>query len=279
MQSGHQSARAVAATDDEVLVAILNHPRDFTIARDSHWYRIPVLSAQKWLRNRWPPQWLAFYHTKIFETEAFAIHHYAKVLTIREVLRRELFPEEPNHPKAQQPYYQLMLGSLQQLPQVVRSARRRRIVFIRTNWRKFSNATEINDLYDDSPLEDLLWEQIKRLSLTAERQEFITANGSDYALDFAFHCKKGKLDVETDGDTWHGDPQRIAEDNRRDNDLESGGWKLLRFNTYQLREQMVEYCIPTIIHNVKQLGGLPKEPIVPREADPSAPAQLGLFDD
>ena len=47
----------------------------------------------------------------------------------------------------------------------------------------------------------------------------ITANGTDYALDFAFYCEKGKMDVETDGDSWHADPKRIPMDNRRDNDL------------------------------------------------------------
>ncbi len=62
---------------------------------------------------------------------------------------------------------------------------------------------------------------LQRLQFEAERQEFITANGNDYALDFAFYCQAGKLDVETDGDTWHADPARIPEDNRRDNDLET----------------------------------------------------------
>ncbi len=228
------------APNEEVLVAILNHPRDLAIARNQHWYRIPISSAQKWLRRRWPPQWLAFYQTKIFGAEAFAIHCCARVLHIREVFRRQLFPDEPNHPKAGNRYYQLMLGPLDPLPQPIRSQRWRRVVFIPTTWRKFSSSTEINDLYDESPLEDLLWEQIRRLRLTPERQEFITANGRDYALGFAFYCEDGKLDVETDGDTWHADRARIPEDNRRDNDLETSGWKLLRFNTSHLREQMTE---------------------------------------
>ena len=44
----------------EVLVAILNNLLDFAVARDEHWYRIPVDSAHKRLRERWPPQWVAF---------------------------------------------------------------------------------------------------------------------------------------------------------------------------------------------------------------------------
>ena len=31
----------------QVLVAIINNEQDFAIARDHHWYRIPVRSAEK----------------------------------------------------------------------------------------------------------------------------------------------------------------------------------------------------------------------------------------
>jgi len=266
---------------DQVLVAILNAPRDLEIARHQHWYRIPAGSAKKWLFRRWPPRWLAFYQPKIFGEEAFAVHYYAPVLEVRQVLRRDLFPDEPGHEKANSPYIQLMLGPVQRLSQCIPSRRWRRIVFIQTTWQKFTSASEINDLYDESPLEDRLWAEFKRLQLHPERQEFISINKNDYALDFAFYCATGKLDVETDGDTWHSDPQRIPEDNRRDNDLETGGWKLLRFNTLQLREQMVEYCLPAIVQNINSLGGPAEGRLIPRDihSNGASPSQLSLFDD
>ncbi len=272
---------AQASVRGEVLVAILNHPDDLVIARDQHWYRIPVQSVEKWLQRRWPPQRLAFYQTKVFGPEAFAVHYHARVLEIRQVCRRQLFPHAPRDPKAAQRYYQLFLGPFQRLPRPIPSRKQRRIVFIPTTWRKFTQAEEIDDLYDESPLEDRLWAELKRIHLGAERQEFVTVNGRDYALDFAFHCAAGKLDVETDGDTWHADPRRIPEDNRRDNDLETGGWKLLRFNTWQLNEQMTDYCLPTIVENLRRLGGVADGRLVPRDihADPAAPSQLSLFDD
>jgi len=34
----------------EVLVAIMNNLLDFAIARDQHWYRIPVRSVARWLK-------------------------------------------------------------------------------------------------------------------------------------------------------------------------------------------------------------------------------------
>jgi very-short-patch-repair endonuclease len=267
--------------NDRVLVAILNDLKDFVIARDQRWYRIPIKSAEKWLKNRWPPHWLAFYQTKAFGDEAFGIYYYSQILRIRRVYRWQLFPDQPRDEKSKQRYYQLMIGSLQRLPQPILSRRWRRIVFIPTTWKKFTSAAEINDLYDESPLEDRLWAELKRKKINAERQDFITANGQNYALDFALYCVSGKMDVETDGDAWHSDPKRIAQDNRRDNDLETSGWKLLRFNTCQLNEQMSDYCLPTIAENIKKLGGMDDGRIVPRDVNlnPSDSDQLSLFDD
>ena len=270
-----------ASPDGEVLVAIMNNPLDFAVARDRHWYRIPVSSAEKWLKGRWPPRWIAFYQTKIFGQEAFAINYYSQVIAVREVYRWQLFPDQPRDEKAGRRYYQLLLGPLQRLPESIVSRRRRRIVFIPTTWRRFIGAREINDLYDESPLEERLWLELKRRGIPAERQEFVRLNGRNYALDFAVYCASGKLDVETDGDLWHTDPRRVPLDNLRDNDLETSGWKLLRFNTHQVKEQLSGYCVPTIVEVINSLGGVDEGQAVGRRVhpDPGAPSQPPLFDD
>lgn len=271
------------ATRGEVLVAILNNLLDFAVARDQHWYRIPVGSAHKWLKGRWPPRWLAFYQTKVFGSEAFAVNYYARVLDVRQVRRWQLFPDQPHDEKGRRRYYQLILEPLRRLPKPILSRRWRRIVFIPTTWQKFSSAVEINDLYDESPLEDYLWAELKRLQISAERQEFVPVKDRSYALDFAIYCTSGKIDVETDGDTWHADPERIPLDNLRDNDLETTGWRVLRFNTTHIREKMAEYCLPTIVENINRLDGVDeKERLVPRQINldsPDGAYQLGLFDD
>ena len=269
------------STRGEVLVAIINNLPDFAIARDQHWYRIPVSSVEKWLKDRWPPQCLAFYQTKVFGQEAYAVHYYAQVLDIRQVYRWQLFPDDPRDEKRNRRYYQVSLQPLQRLPEPIISLRWRRIVFIPTTWEKFINAVEINDLYDESSLEDPLWAEFKRLQIKAERQELVTAKARNYFLDFAIYCETGKMDVETDGDVWHANPERAAQDNLRDNDLETVGWKIFRFNSYQIREEMEEYCLPTIVENINKLGGVDERRIVPRKIDLDAPDgayQIGLFD-
>ena len=264
----------------EVLVAIMNKPSDFAIAREQQWYRIPVRSVERFLKERWPPEWLAFYQTKVFGSERYSVRYYARVVDIRTVFRHQLFPHEPINDRTNKQYYQLMLSSLQKLPQPIPSLRLRRIVFIPTTRGKFLNAEEINDLFDDSPLEDRLWAELKRLDIDAERQFFVPTKKRNYILDFAIFCNEGKLDVETDGDTWHADRARIPLDNERDNRLTGLGWSILRFNGEQVREDAAEYCVPRIMETVNRLDGHTSNGLIPRPFDPERPQaqQLTLFE-
>ena len=249
----------------EVLIAILNNQADFRILCEKSWYRIPTRSVEKWLANCWPPQWVAFYQTKVFLDEAYAVRYYAGVREICEVHRRELFPDEASSHKQDKQYYQLLLEPLQTLTLPIFSRRRRRIVFIPSTWEKFKSAMEINDLYHESPLEDRLWAEFKYFQIQAERQELVTINKINYFLDFAIYCIAGKLDVETDGDSWHLGREKARIDNLRDNALKTEGWRVLRFNTRQVQDQMANYCIPIVVENINRLGGLNQESTEPKK--------------
>jgi very-short-patch-repair endonuclease len=265
----------------EVLVAIMNNKHDFTLLRQKQWYRIPISSVKKLIKDRWPPQWIAFYQTKVFGDEAFTVSYYAKVIQIKEVFRWQLFPDKPQNERSNRKYYQLLLDDIQKLPEPILSRRWRRIVFIPTTWTKFMSATEINDLYDDSPLEDRLWTEFKRYEIPAERQEFVTVKQNNYVLDFAIYCHRGNIDVETDGDSWHANPEKAAQDRFRDNNLGVAGWKVLRFGTKEIRERVKEYCIPTVAESINKLGGISEDHYIPRKInlDEQGIYQMGLFDD
>ena len=263
----------------ELLVAIMNDRRDMAIAREKGWYRIPVRSAQKWLRDRWPPQWLAFYQTKEFASERYTVRYYARVLAIQKQYRWQLFPNEPQGKKTNRLYYKISLDALQKRPEPIVSLRWRRIVFIPTTWEKFMTAVEINDLYDGSPLEDRLWVEFKRHRITADRQWWVAVKAQNYFLDFAIKCAEGQIDIETDGDSWHANPERADADNLRDNALKVAGWTVLRFNTKRIREQAATYCLSTVSEKINKLGGLDEGGWVPRKIDPDATAyQPSLFD-
>ncbi len=141
------------------LVAVLNNQPDFERAVTEHWYRIPVQSAPDGVREI---QWIAFYLTKNFGREKWSVRHWAKVKTITQAKRHELLPEEKKHPRSQNVYYRITLGAIQVRQEPILSRRRRRIVFIPSNWKKFTAALEINDLVHGSPLEDRLWAAFKQ---------------------------------------------------------------------------------------------------------------------
>lgn len=269
---------ARSAQRGQVLVAIMNSHRDFGILQEQLWYRIPVDTAPR----RWPPKWLAFYHTKKFEEMAYTIQYYGRIRQIRVVKRRELFPNEFPNPKSDRKYYQVFLESLERLPEPIYSARWRRIVFISTTWHKFIRAKEVNDLFDESPLEDLLWQELKKQDIPAERQWHLITQDGLYVLDFALFCTEGKLDVETDGDTWHANVEAAAQDYPRDNAVQAAGWRILRFNSRQIHESAAEYCVPKVTKMIRNLGGLTDEGLVPRRffnVPEGTAQQLTLFDE
>jgi very-short-patch-repair endonuclease len=260
----------------EALVAIMNDERDWGIVQEQGWYRIPIEKTPK----RWPPKWLAFYQTKVFGEEAFAVNYFGRVKAIEGAVRRDLFPDEKPGPKSNREYHIVRIEGLERLPAPVISKRLRLIIFIPTTLRKLLTAGEINDLFDDSPLEDTLWKELKKQSLFAERQYYLQRGARWYALDFALFCNKGNLNVEADGDLWHNLPGRVPEDNVRNNDLAALGYQVLRFNGMHIREKLTDYCVPQITDTVNRLGGL-KDPQEPSRAYTQTTdgivSQLGLF--
>ncbi len=261
----------------ELLVAIINALNDFEILKTQGWYRVPVDTAPK----RWPPQWIAFYQTKVFGNEAHAVRYYGRVARINRAPRHVLFPDEPENPKSSRLYYQVHLKSLEQRYQPIPSRRLRRIVFIPTTWDKFAEAEEINDLFDDSPLEDTLWRHLKRERIPAERQWEWQYRQSRYVLDFAVFCHEGSIDIETDGDSYHANPDAATSDNERNNALAAAGWHVLRFNSLQINERAADYCLPNVLATINKLGGPKEDTILPRKfyslPDGSA-QQLALFE-
>jgi hypothetical protein len=152
-----------------VLVAILRNPGDLEIARERHWYRIPV--ARLPARAVDAPI-LAFYQTKAFGEEKWAIRYYAHA-TSWEVLRRvDLLPDEADHSRANQPYYKVNLGELQLLPRPITSRKWRRITFFVTHWDRLQVAHEIHELLHGTLWEEHLWKALRKLGRLAEEDDW-----------------------------------------------------------------------------------------------------------
>ena len=264
--------------NQEVLVALLRDKKDFAILQKEHWYRIPIEHTPR----RWPPDLIAFYLPRAFSEDAFSIRYIGKVTQIKQVERQKLFPNEFENQKSTKLYHRIQIEALRPLEKPIPCRLARPVVFIPTTWQKFSHAEELNDLFDDSPLEDVLWEELKHEKIPAERQWPVFPDDLNYRLDFAIFCNQGKIDVETDGDTWHQGKERISQDNRRNNDVETLGWHVLRFNTREIRERRKEFCLPKIKKTITNLDGLINDGCVPRkfiEKKGVSAQQLSLFEE
>src|SRR5512136_1986790 len=90
--------------------------------------------------------WL-YYLTKAFGADALSIRWYAQVRGHELGARRDLLPDEPDHPRADQRYYKLQLGKPVELPHPIPSRSLRRITFVLTNGKRLNEAWEINDLF------------------------------------------------------------------------------------------------------------------------------------
>jgi len=218
-----------APDDSPVLVVVVNDPADLARARDAGWYRIPLDRAPR----RIAADYLAFYQTGAFPAEErWAVHWLAPVLEYRLATRKELIPDEPEHPRANQSYYKVTLGPLAPLPHAVPSRRLRRITFIPTTLGRLMQAEEINDLWIKSSAQERLWAALKQADLEAERQYPFQDELPQYVADFAVFCRDGRIAVlVTDEPQAEGE---LREASLPDYLLAAGDWAVVRVTIAEL---------------------------------------------
>jgi hypothetical protein len=146
-----------------VLVAVVNNRRDWAIACEQGWYRIPVKRAPR----RVGADYLAFYLTGAFPDEQrHRISTYAPIRAYRLATRAALLPDETDHPRAQDSYFKIEIGPLRRLARPVISRRLRRVTFIPTTLARLLNASEINDLWDGGTLQEERWAALNTNDIT-----------------------------------------------------------------------------------------------------------------
>jgi hypothetical protein len=223
--------------DDVVLVALINQPRDLETARSEHWYRIPAKHAPAHFTQA---RYIAFYLTKAFADNKWSICEYAPVRGHELVRRRDLYPDQPDHPRADDAYFKLQLGALLTLPRPIVSRAGRRILFIWTTGDKFLRAVEINDLLGKSDADDALWDALKASKIGAERQMLVRDTRSRYRVDFWIPCACGNLAV-----ILADKPRRLPKGKK---------WRALRFSDEDIYARRAG-CIRKIQSMARELGG------------------------
>ena len=240
-------------SDNHALVGIVPRANLWPIIQAQRWYHIPAKSSP---RNVSDIEYLAFYFPSAFgKNLRYQVIYHASVLKIDSVKRIQLFPDEPNHPGRDEDYYKFHLGEIKELPRPIPSIRWRRIVHIPTTLQRLFNATEINDLYETSPLEEKMYVALKKRKINPERQMHVSLDGQTYCLDFCIFCQKANIDLECDGERYHTLPGAFTKDRLRNNRLTSLGWHVLRFSGREIHRNLEE-CLNVVERTVHTLKGL-----------------------
>lgn len=181
--------------EDRVLVAYMPHPTDFRIAQREGWYRIPQKHAPKGLHA----EYIAFYFGQRFGDMKWAIHYYASREGHELTTRALLFPDQADHPRANDFYYKVQLGDLHKLDRPIISLRWRRVTFVHTTWDRFQDATELNDLFiEGGAYVDRLYVTLKERGLHPERNYLVRDKGPAYHVPLAVICNDGNVEINAD---------------------------------------------------------------------------------
>ncbi len=178
--------------EDRVLVAVMNRRQDLEIARDRGWYRVPYSGAPRGVYF----EYVAFYFTAAFGEQKWAVHYYARRLGHELLTRGELLPDEPDHPRADEFYFKLQLGPLQNREPPILSRRWRRVSFIHTTWDRFEAAEEINDLFSEGDeFVDRLYHALRESDLSPEREYPVREGSTEYIARLAVPCRDGVVAI------------------------------------------------------------------------------------
>ncbi len=245
--------------DSKILIALIKDNNDFIYLFKYGWYRIPtkrIKSVPKMVIDG-SIKYIGFYQGKIFGEDGFQVRYYSKVKNVKIVERNELFPNELYNDKTYDKYYKIEIEDLIKLEKPILSKKRRIIIFINSNMKKFLSADEINDLYLGSSIEEKLWKELKKNMIPAEREFHEKIKSFNYFIDFALFCKNIKLAIECDGDAYHLSEKDVKYDKIRDNNLKSKGWNVLRYTTYDINQDL-NNVIYQVKESINRYGGIDK---------------------
>ena len=239
--------------ENTVLVAYMPSTKDMAIARTQGWYRIPVSHAPPILRNGKATH-NAFYQPSSFAPERYTVRWYSPVTSLMVRRRVDVLPDEALHPNADKEYYIVGCKELMELTPAVRSRRPRRIIFFPTTLKKLLTATDINELFNDSPLESLLWEALVNAGIPCERQFDVRVDKRWFKLDFAIFCMTANLGIECDSDEHHMNKEAVEKDKWRLNLLTTVGWNVIPLTSSKLRYEMPE-SLTIVREAIARYGG------------------------
>ncbi|MEQ8674983.1 MAG: hypothetical protein RLP44_25375 [Aggregatilineales bacterium] len=185
--------------EDRVLVGIINRKRDFKILQEQHWYRIPQRQMPRGINA----EYLAFFLSgSVFKEQSGGVHYFARYRGVELVYRRDLLPEQPDHVRADDPYYKVILEDIQTKIPPVLNTDKRTITFVRTTWDRFTQARSIRDLYSTSDyFVDRIYHALRNRGIRSEHFWENESKDYDYAPAVRVVCEQGAFTATTQDDS------------------------------------------------------------------------------
>ncbi|MBA3871896.1 MAG: hypothetical protein H0X30_22335 [Anaerolineae bacterium] len=178
--------------EDRVLVGVINRKRDLETVLGEKWYRIP----QNQMKRGVNAEYIAFFLSKAFGERNGGIHYFADRKGVELLYRRDLLPQEPNHPRANEAYYKIQLGTIYPKVPPVLNTSRRTLSFIYTTWDRFVNASKISDLYSkEDYFVDRIYHALRNVGVSAERSWSAEYRNAPARLRIL--CENGPLTAST----------------------------------------------------------------------------------
>lgn len=101
----------------------------------------------------------------------------------------------------------------------------------------------------ESPYEEILYNALLKRNI----QTIPQYQCDQYRLDLAYFTNNKKIDIEIDGVQFHTEitGERIKQDIIRNRKLQKKGWTVLRFWSYEIRDNL-DYCVSKILQEIKE---------------------------
>ena len=184
--------------DDRVLVGAITRQKDLTRARDDHWYRIPQLRVARGVHA----EYVAFFlNSRVAKKPDSGIYFFARRAGVELAYRRDLLPDEANHPRADDVYYKVQLTDWQEKSPPILNPTRRSITFIYTTWDRFVHASEIKDLYSKADyFVDRIYHALRNNGYNMDRSWDAERRTTGHGAQLRILCENGDLTASTDSD-------------------------------------------------------------------------------
>ena len=162
-----------------ILVAIIPAPEDLQVARVLGWYRIPIRTAPRILNV----DYLAFYQPASFTDRKWRVEYLAPVLGHELATRIELLREENDHPRADEEYFKIQLGPIQQLIHPIIAGEWKRFTFLYTTGEYFRRAKELTELTVRPGERRRLWKALRERGSQIPAYRAEQENPDDLSLE------------------------------------------------------------------------------------------------